>query len=224
MQIHLSHTKKIADDIYSFYFEHPSKLRYVSGQFIELTIEHNGSDIRGIKRWFTLSSAPSENLLCITTKIVKDSSSFKKALLSLRPSNTVIVSEAMGDFIMPKDETIQLVFIAGGIGITPFRSMIKSLESTNQQRNITLLYYAQDKKHIAFQNDLQQPFVVASFITDGSKITAETMNKELPAIKDSYIYISGPEPMAESLATDLLKHGIDKHQVITDYFPGYTSI
>lgn len=222
MNVHFDHSEKIADDIYSFYFKHPAKLRYVAGQFIELTLDHSNIDNRGNRRWFTLSSSPSEELLCITTKVSAHHSSFKQALMNLKLGDSVVISESMGDFILPKDDSISLVFVAGGIGVTPFRSMIKWLTDTNSTREIQLLYFAPDKAHVAFRSTLSQPFTTTEYITDGTKLTIAELNKRIKDIKNSYIYVSGPEPMTESIVAELLEFGINKHHLVTDYFPGYT--
>ncbi|MDQ5886432.1 MAG: glycine betaine catabolism [Patescibacteria group bacterium] len=223
MNVQFEHSVKIAEDIYSFYFSHPAKLRYVAGQFIELTLDHPDVDDRGNKRWFTLSSSPSEELLCITTKVINQCSSFKKALSGLRPGDRVMISESMGDFILPKDSSIPLVFIAGGIGITPFRSMIQWLADTGSSRDIQLLYFAPDKAHVAFGSMLEQPFTSVEYITDGTKLTADEINTRVDDLVNKYVYISGPEPMTEAVVAELLQLGIHKHQLVTDYFPGYIS-
>src|SRR5689334_9369093 len=98
MKVALSHTVQEAPDITSFYFipEHP--LRYVAGQFIELMLPHNNPDERGIKHWFTLSSAPGHEQVSITTRHAEKPSTFKQTLWKLKPGDTVVMSEPMGDF------------------------------------------------------------------------------------------------------------------------------
>ncbi len=224
MKIQFMHSKKTAEDIYSFYFQNPDKLRYVAGQFIELTIEHENPDSRGTKRWFTLSSSPTEELLCITTKISDKHSSYKKALQNLKQGSSVRISESMGDFILPKDASIPIVFIAGGIGITPYRSMIKWLHDTKSRRSIELLYFAVDESHIAFREDISQPFVARTFVTDGTKLSFDLLSSYITDVRDKHIYISGPEKMTESFVAELLSSGFTKQTIITDYFPGYTEL
>lgn len=224
MKIKFLHSITIAKDIKSFYFDKPINFRYNAGQFIELTLPHTKVDERGEKRWFTISSAPSEEHLCITTKIIEKRSSFKNALNSLKAGDTITISEVMGDFILPKDSSLPLIFIAGGIGVTPYRSMIRWLTDTNSERSIELLYFAPNESHIAFRNDLQTPFTKITYITDGSKLSAQSLKSHVKDINHKLIYISGPEQMAEALVSDLVTEGFDKYRIITDYFPGYKEI
>ena len=121
--------------IRTFFFKSERPLRYVAGQFIELTLPHADPDDRGTRRWFTLSSAPSHELISITTKHAEKPSTFKQKLWSLEPGDTVDISEPMGDFVLPKDSTQPLVWIAGGLGITPFHSIVQWLQDTKKLHN-----------------------------------------------------------------------------------------
>src|SRR3989344_7668 len=130
-------------NVTTFWFKPERPLAYTAGQFIEMYLPHDNPDERGIKHWFTLSSSPTEELVSITTKLAgAKSSSFKKTLFALRPGVEIKIVEPMGDFVLPKDIGIPLIFVAGGMGITPFRSIIKWLSDRNEKRDITLLYAA----------------------------------------------------------------------------------
>jgi ferredoxin-NADP reductase len=225
MTLHFVRKIKDAEHIYTYYFEPERTLRYIAGQFLEFHIPHLHPDDRGEKRWFTLSSSPTETHLAITTKIdPQKPSSFKRALHALQPGDTIEGSEAMGDFVLPKDESTPLIFIAGGIGITPFRSMITWLAQTGGSRPITLLYLTQSESQIAFSKDLELPYVTVHNLSDGKRRTAKQLSALIGSIGSAHIYISGPEPMAKTLATDFKSMGAHAYQVVTDYFPGYESI
>lgn len=205
---------------YSFVPERP--IRYIAGQFVEITIHHNDPDKRGIRRWFTLSSSPTEKYLTITTKHSKSSpSSFKKNLLHLSIGDAVECSEAMGDFVLPKSDTIPLLLIAGGIGITPFRSMIKWLVDSGQSRTIQIVYSAHTMDELVFKDILNQPFIELFPYTEEEKLTAEKIDSLCRGISEKQIYIAGPEPMAEALSKGFKDLGSSRHQIVTDYFPGY---
>lgn len=221
MNVHFVLSEFVAKDTQSFYFEHPAQLRYVAGQFIEMYLPHDSVDSRGDKRWFTLSSSPSEELLCVTTKITSKRSSFKERLHQLKPGDSVSISEAMGDFVLPKDATIPLVFIAGGIGITPYRSMIAWLRDHQLTRDIQLIYSVRSHDYVAFSDVLGQPFVTASMITDGTRLAAPELEARISDITDKHIYIAGPERMTEQIVADLESLGVSKYRMVTDYFPGY---
>ena len=113
-----------AENIVTFFFKPEQSVQYTAGQFVELTIPHNNPDKRGIKRWLTLSSSPKQALLSITTKFASTSSSYKTALLKLEPGTELNMSSPIGDFVLPKLSQTPLIFVAGGIGITPFHSML----------------------------------------------------------------------------------------------------
>jgi ferredoxin-NADP reductase len=216
-------SEKVATDTLTFYFLKPADFRYVAGQFIEMHVKHDTVDERGDKRWFTLSSSPTEDHLAITTKITPTCSSFKHSLLLLTIGQTVSISESMGDFVLPKDESIPLVFIAGGIGITPYRSMIKWLTDKNMPRPIQLLYSTRDRGHAAFANELEQSFVACSYIIRSSQLSGESLLNRIQDAHKKHLYIAGPEPMTEAITKQLINLGINKYQLVTDYFPGYNS-
>lgn len=216
---------KDAEHIYTYYFEPERTLRYIAGQFLEFHIKHANPDDRGEKRWFTLSSSPTESHIAITTKIdPQRPSTFKHALHGLQPDDIIEGSEAMGDFVLPKDASTRLIFIAGGIGVTPFRSMITWLKQTHESRDITLVYLTQSKEQVAFSDDLDASFVNIHTFSDGKRRTAKDLMQSIGAIDHAHIYISGPEPMAKALATDFKEMGAHAYQVVTDFFPGYESI
>jgi len=233
MQAVLDHSQAEADNIITYFFRTEKPLDYIAGQFIELTIPHDNPDDRGIKRWFTLSSAPSDELISITTKHAAESSSYKTALNNLESSDTVTISEPMGDFVLPTDPTRPLIFIAGGIGITPFHSMLRQLKNDDESRPIQFLYGVPNENEIIFQETfvannqhvtvvVEQP--TAEWGGERGSITIDKIIGLEEPNADSLIYVSGPEPMIEQLTNDLTSHGFSQSQVVSDYFPNYQQI
>lgn len=221
MRVKFVRSEPAADNIETLYFESDTKPHYVAGQFIELRIPHDNKDDRGDKRWFTLSSSPTSDLLTITTKFAADKgSSFKKALRALPPDTILDMASPMGDFVLPKDESIPLTFVAGGIGATPFHSMVQYLIDSGEldKRDITLLYAASSEGEIAFLKTFKALGDKFHTIV-GERLTADKVLEA--ANKDGYIYMSGPEPMIEALEKDLRAAGIDKRNIQTDFFPNY---
>ena len=235
MQVTFERSQDEADNIRTFYFRPQGPVFYTAGQFIELTIPHKNPDDRGQKRWFTLSSSPTDALLSITTKFAghDKSSSFKKALFKLAPGTELMMPDPMGDFVLPKLIQTPLVFVAGGIGITPFHSMLSWLAATHETRPIKLLYAVRNEDEIVFQPTFDkarvQPTIVVSEPTpawggERGQITAELiLGLEKPS-EDTVVYVSGPEPMVEHLEKDLRKAGLAKHQFVGDFFPNYTDV
>jgi ferredoxin-NADP reductase len=125
------------------------------------------------------------------------------------------------------------VFVAGGIGITPFHSMLGWLAATNEERPrpIKLLYGVRSEDEIVFQPTFDkakvQPIIVvsqpsAAWGGERGQLDAELiLGLEKPA-EDSLVYVSGPEPMVEKLEKDLKRAGLKKSQLVLDFFPNYT--
>jgi glycine betaine catabolism B len=224
MNVTLIRTSQHNETIKTFYFKPDQPLRYIAGQFVELTITHSQPDTRGEKRWFTLSSSPTEKLIAITTRIVPTSSTYKKALNKLPAGSVVHMSEAMGDFVLPKNTSIPLVFIAGGIGITPFRSMAKWLIDTNDQRKIQLLYSVRDTEDILFKMTFNQPNITLIPHIADELLTVDKIIDYTNGLAGKHFYIAGPEHMTESLVSQLIKRDVSKYHIVTDYFPGYVQI
>jgi len=229
------HSEPIAHNIRTFWFRPDKPMYYLAGQYTELTLPHDNPDNRGIKRWFTLSSSPTDEMLSITTKFAgEQSSSFKKHLFEqLKPGTQLHMADPMGDFVLPKDTTLPLVFVAGGIGLTPFHSMIKWLQDTDEHRDIQFLYGVRHEDEQAFHDLFAsygvQPITFVSEPTpewqgETGKLDAERILRHITPIGNKRIYVSGPEQMVQALTKDLEKHGVPKDQLINDEFPGYTGL
>ncbi|MGZ6005305.1 MAG: ferredoxin--NADP reductase [Candidatus Saccharimonadales bacterium] len=218
-------------NVRTFWFQPDVKLDYTAGQFIELFLPHVSADNRGIKRWFTLSSSPTDELISITTKFAGDkASSFKRQLFELKPGEELKFVEPMGDFVLPKDTAIPLLFVAGGIGLTPYHSMVKWLTDTGEMRQIQLLLAFNQPKDIIFQKlfeayGAEVKIMVSNpddkWIGEIGQLSADKIQELTGGFEGKRIYVSGPEPMVEALETDLLNHQVDKNQLVLDFFPGY---
>lgn len=221
MRAILDHIQPLSENISSFFFAPESEFTYTAGQFIELTLSNTDLKGKAGKRWFTLSSSPTEPLLTITTRHFSKSSDFKRALFSLKPGDTVDISQPMGDFVLPKDKQTPLVFVAGGIGITPMRSMTKWLVDTNQSRPIQLIYASKLADDLVFADLFKSSEIKLTTLID-EPLTANKILELAPYNKQLY-YLSGPEPMVEKITLDLTNLGLDSRRIIGDYFANYKS-
>lgn len=228
---------QISPMIYELVFRKMGQLSFLPGQYMEWTIPDALPDSRGNRRYFTISSSPTEDDLKITIKtegII--SSSFKKKLLSM-DDGTVVASQLSGDFILPEDTKEKLVFIAGGIGITPFRSMIKYLLDKKEKREI-LLFYACSSEHEFVYKELfsraeQTLGIKTIYIITNKKdaprtwkgevgyLTQEMVEQYVPSIKEYHYFLSGPNRMVESYRGLLHSIGVKDKNITTDYFPGF---
>lgn len=233
MQIIFDHVEDNTPSVKTFFFTSERPVAYTAGQFVELTIPHDTPDSRGTKRWFTLSSSPTQPKLSITTKFAANNgSSYKRAMLALKSGTKVTVSDPMGDFVLPKLVQTPLVFVAGGIGVTPFLSIFKWLKDSGEQRPIKFLQAVSNEDEIGFQDifdDIKQHATIivsqptAAWGGERGHLGAQLiLGLEEPAA-DTIVYISGPESLVEKLTKDLLATGLNKHQIVGDYFPGYPS-
>ncbi|MDD5693599.1 MAG: oxidoreductase [Patescibacteria group bacterium] len=239
VRLHLKLTEKfqLASDVYDFRFQHSQKFSFTSGQYLEWTLPHNKPDNRGNRRYLTIASSPTEEDIMVGVKFYENSSSFKKKLLSLPVGEEIFAGQLSGDFVLPKNPSEKLIFMAGGIGITPFRSMLKSLIDINQQREITLIYSNKSENEIVYKDvikdaenkiGLKTVFVLTDkkAIRKGWEGWSGRVNKELikssvPDYKNSKFYISGPKSFVDGSKLILKNLGVSRKRIITDYFPGF---
>jgi ferredoxin-NADP reductase len=233
----LKDIKRISTDSYDFIFTPDKQMQYRPGQYMEWTLARKWPDSRGIRRYFTLASSPTERELRLGVKFYKNGSTFKEKLLSIKKGGRIVASGLAGDFVLPKDKKKKLVFIAGGIGITPFRSMIQYMIDKNEPREVTLLYSSKIAGDIAYKDifdGAEQMLGIKTIyaITDPNenimqipnivkKVDADTIAKNIPDYKERTFYLSGPRGMVTDFEEILEDIGVKKNQIKTDYFPGF---
>lgn len=219
---------KLNKNVYTFYFSTKKAVNNVPGQYLELTAPHKTPDYRGSMRKFTIYSSPTEPLLAITTRISSKKSSFKEYLLNLKLGDKLTYTEPIGDFILPIDESIPLLFIASGIAITPVRSILKWLKDTNQRRDIKLIYATKHQSDF-IERKLLSSVPVFYFVTKPSakqqdtneKLSLSAVKKLTPITSRTHVYISGTKKMVTTFKEELIKTGFPSNQIITDAFEGY---
>lgn len=217
-----------SSDIYTFWFKPERLIDFVSGQFVDIYLPHQPQDNRSAKRTFTIYSSPTEELLGFTTRITAKSSSFKRALKNAKLGLKVKLSPPMGDFILPINTSLPLVFIAGGIGITPFRSIMRWLKDTDQTRNLQLIHFIKNQNDIIDQNLMKsfnvQHIVDRSYIKQLPKyrnLMLEASSKRGIDSPRKLFYISGAPKMVRVTSSLLLQNNIEPSQIVKDSFLGY---
>lgn len=225
MKLQLLSVKKREGDVTEFAFKPPEDFTWIAGQYMHYVLPHDNADDRGIERWFTISGAPSEGEVRITTRINHEhSSTFKAALQLLKPGDEIEADGPEGDFVL-HDPSKNYLFIAGGIGITPIRSILTEAAAQGMQLNATVLY-ANRSQDIPFRDqldelDTQNPNLKVNYIVEPEHLDQTILSSTITAIDDPVIYISGPKPMVESIAAIVKSLG---QEPLTDDFPGYESI
>lgn len=217
---------KEREDITRFAFAPTEPVSWQPGQYIHYTLPHSDADDRGIERWFTISSAPFEKDIWISTRINKErSSTFKQKLLTLAPGDTIETDTPEGDFTLT-DLTKNYVFVAGGIGITPFRSMLNQLHHEGKSIRAELLYANRDELTIPYKSELEaigreHGGLNITYFIGNNRIDAAALKAAGAKLNNPIYYVSGPEPMVEAFKTILESMGVDNEHSKFDYFPGY---
>jgi len=225
MNFTLIEKKQEAKDVTTFIFEPAEPLTWKAGQYLHYVLHHRPTDDRGSDRWFTVSSAPYTKRPSITTRFTAEKgSSFKAALEKLAVGETIEIATVEGDFTV-EDPSLEYVFIAGGIGITPFHSILDEANHGGIKLTVTLLY-SNRSSDIAFKRELDafaavNPNLRIVYVTDPERINEDTIKKYVPDIQKPLFYISGPKPMVESLAAVIEGLGVAKEHIKLDDFPGY---
>jgi ferredoxin-NADP reductase len=225
LKLHLKHKEKLEGDVVSFVFDAPADFKWQPGQYAKYSLPHPNPDDRGTERWFTIAAPTHEGHPRITTRISDQRSSFKSALMNLKPGDSIEAEAPEGDFIMG-DEHSQYVFIAGGIGFTPFHAILSELDYQKTMPRVTILYGTRDEKPL-FHQELDElaakyPQLELHYIVEPERIDEDIVRRHVSDLKTPYFYISGPEPMVEAFDKMLLQMGVPEGNLHRDYFPGYT--
>ncbi len=227
---------KRAEDIWDFVLKKDKKFHFLPGQYLEWTLGHENVDSRGNRRYFTIASSPTEQDILLGVKFYSPPSSFKKSLLELSGGSEIVASQLAGDFTMPKDKDAKLVFMAGGIGITPFRSMVKYMLDTGDVRDAVVFFSNREAGDIVYRDvfdeagrkfDLKTIYTLTgSGVPDNwwgrrGYIDSKMIIEEVPDWRQRIFYISGSHKMVSTFEKTLLSMGVLKKNIKTDYFPGF---
>jgi ferredoxin-NADP reductase len=221
------------ENVASFVFDADRPLGHRAGQAMRLTVPHPEPDDRGISRTFTISSAPSEPFAMISTRLSEPPSTFKRALRLLEPGAVVEARGPYGRFVYAGDDR-PAVFVAGGIGVTPFRSMLVELASQRAGAPVTLLY-ANRSPDIPFRAlfdglarhwpGLRIVYTVTRPTPDWrgqvGRVDEGMLRRHVPNLSRPLFYVSGPAAMVEATAGMLSVLGVGPDRVKRESFPGY---
>lgn len=214
-----------AKDVVSFIFKPAEGLEWKAGQFIYYRLPHERPDNRGIVRHFTISSAPYEENIRLTTKFTENrGSSFKKMLIGLEPGDKLEMFAQEGSFTID-DTGAKYVFIAGGIGITPFRAILLDL-AYKKKINDIILFYGTGETTIVFRDLLEDvradnPGLAIEYVFSPKKIDYKMLEQQVSDLDERLFFISGPMMMVKKIKDSVIEKGIEDHKIKTDYFSGY---
>jgi ferredoxin-NADP reductase len=211
------------------------ELDFQPGQYFFVTLPDRGyQDERGLRRHITVvTSANEKGVLGLATRL-RDSA-FKKTLREIEVGTEVEVEPPKGKFLLPEDTSRPLVFVAGGIGITVFRSMLLYIREKRLPYRVTLIYSNRDPESAAFLDEMQAlegalpDFRLIVTMTDDPtwegdrrRLDAAFFEEQLEGDLNQYTFmIAGPPDMAEAMQTELAAAGVDEGNVTADRFSGY---
>ncbi len=228
----------VADGTTAFAFERPAGFDFIAGQYLTVTLpDPLYNDPRGNLRTFSIASPPYEgNHLLVATRMT--GSPFKRSLAEAALGATVSLFGPAGNFTPPAAAATPLVFIAGGIGITPFRSMILAAARDNLPHQITLLYANRMPEAAAFHEELagvaatRHNFRYVPTMNDMAKsqqswngerrfISADLLREYIGDITRQTFYVAGPPGLVTAVTKALLEAGADSSHLISEEFTGY---
>lgn len=233
LAIVLQRIEQSAADSYDFIFAAPRRLAFQPGQYLEWTLDVGHGDSRGNRRYFTLASSPTEKEVRLGVKFYPKPSAFKQALGNMERGDLIYGAQLAGDFTLPRNPETKLAFLAGGIGITPFRSMLQYLIDHNERRPVVVLYANERARDIAYRDVLDQAerklairthYAVASGAAGdhyAGYIDRAFIEKAIPDFTERMFYVSGPQAMVQAVKRTLLGMGVHRSRIKVDFFPGF---
>jgi ferredoxin-NADP reductase len=207
---------------------------YRPGQYFWVELPDRGyHDEKGLRRHISIVTSPTERGVLGFATRMRDSA-FKRTLAELEVGDEVTVEEPRGSFVLPEDTGRDYVFVAGGIGITVFRSMLRYIADTGEPYRVTLVYSNRDRESAAFLDEIQEfeeriPAlrVVLTMTQDegwdgeSRRIDADMLRDHLGTV-DGYVFlIAGPPNMAKAVEQNLKDAGVEEERVLADSFSGY---
>jgi len=229
--------EEVAEGTMAFHFERPSGFAFKAGQSADVTlIDPPDTDTEGNTRTFSIASPPFENELVFTTRM-RDTA-FKRSLKNVPLATEVKIGSAAGSFTLHKSPAKPAVFLAGGIGITPFLSMVRQADHDRLPHKLYLFYSNRRPEDAAFLNTLQTlektnpNFRLICTMTELSKskkewkgetvlIDKEMLSRHLAVLQGTIYYIAGPPTMVAAMRQTLVSAGIDEDDIRAEEFAGY---
>jgi ferredoxin-NADP reductase len=233
----LVNRQEVAERTTAFHFEKPSNWKFKAGQFLDMTlIDPSETDAEGNTRTFSIASAPHEDTLMVATRM-RDTA-FKRVLNTMPLGSAVKLEGPSGDLTLHNNVTQTAVFLAGGIGITPFRSIVFRAAKEKLPHRIFLFYSNRRPEDAAFLDELQAlerenpNYRFVATMTEMVK-SSQSWHGEVGAIDRELLlryvedagspiyYVAGPPEMVKGLHTMINAAGVDDDNIRAEEFAGY---
>jgi ferredoxin-NADP reductase len=207
---------------------------YRPGAYFWVELPDRGhDDEKGLRRHISLVTSPTETGVVGLATRLRDSA-FKRTLAELEVGDEVQVEEPKGSFLLPEDTGAEYVFVAGGIGITVLRSMLRYIADEQLPYRVTLVFSNRDRESAAFLDELEElerrieGLRVVLTMTDDPEWEGETRHLDADVLSElvggldgKTFLVAGPPEMAQSVADSLTAAGVPEDRVLADKFSGY---
>lgn len=224
MEVSFLGKREVVPNVWEFRFQPETAVEYVAGQYARFTFPFGVTDPRGKQhRTFTLTSHPSESELRFITRLEEPCSTYKHHLRQLKPGDTMLIDEPHGDAILPRLATTPLVFVAQGIALASYISMLVERERSELSRYITLVWVRRgedDRLEKLIPGEV--PGLTRIDIHYPERLTAKDVLQH--TAQSSLIYLSGSQNFVESLGADLEAAAVHRERIIYDYYEGYKDL
>lgn len=208
MKAKIINIKEEAEGIKTFFLKTEKEYDFIAGQFTNFSFETKTGKNSHI---FTISSSPEKESISFTT--MKSESDYKQKLFSMKEGDEIEVGNPTGEFILEKAENKKIVFVSGGIGITPFKSMLEDLEAKGENKDIILLYSNKTLKRIVFESDLNRiekvvtGLKIVHFLSqeetthsfEKGRITKAGIEKYVQNISERIFFVVGPPGFVDAM-------------------------
>lgn len=227
----------IAEGTMAFHFAKPAQFLFTPGQFVDLTLlQPSATDAAGNSRAFSIASAPHEDTIMVATRL-RDTA-FKRELQRMPIGSAVRMEGPFGKLVLHSDQTRPVVLLAGGIGITPFRSMLVHAAQQQSSQRLVLFYSNRRPEDAAFLEELQalqdknRHYTFVGTMTEPEKsrqawggetgyLNVGLLTKNLVDIERPIYYVVGPPGMVAAVRTILKEARVEETDIRIEKFAGY---
>jgi ferredoxin-NADP reductase len=228
--------EKLAAEVTVFHIEKPDSFRFLAGQYCLVSVPDIGfQDDRGLRRPFSISSSPLEKELLFVTKV--SGSALKRTMVEMPPGTAITLGQPYGSLTLPENTATPLAFLAGGVGIAPFRSLCRYATDAATGHAITLFYSSRTPEETPFldeltampgQNSRLRVVPTMTRVAEGparwsgltGRLSAEMIKGQCAAWESAEYYIAGPPVMADAMKQTLEEMHIPQGRIKIELFTG----